>query len=105
MTNQELEAAILCIIEKVYCARYTGKIKVEELFDCNNNIVGYKLVLGMNNVERPITMFMHGTQKDFLKYIEKEFRSRHLHYTSYYSGYQVPVVDCDLDTSCDCKKE
>lgn len=105
MTNQELEAAILCIIEKAYCAKYTGKLKIEELFDCNNNVSGYKLVLALNNVERPITMFMSGTQQDFLKYVEKELRSRHLHYTSYYTGYQVPVVDCDLDTSCSCNEK
>lgn len=105
MTHQELEAAILCIIEEAYCARYVGLLKVEDLLDCNNNRVGYKLKLSLNNYERPLTMFWQGDEKSFLKYVERELRSRHLHYTSYYTGYQVPVVDCEIDTSCDCKKE
>lgn len=104
MTHQELEAAILCIIEKAYCAKYVGKIKVEDLINCNNDVVGYKLTLGLNNVERPLTIQMEGTQNQFLKYIEKELRSRHLHYTSFYTGYQVIPEECERDTSCDCKK-
>lgn len=105
MTHQELEAAVLCIIEKAYCAKYVGKLKIDNILDCNDNVIGYRMVMGLNNYERPLTFFMHGSQKDFLKYIEKEFRSRHLHYTKYYTGYQVPVVDCETDTSCSCNEK
>ena len=49
MTHQEIEAAVLDTIEKAYCAKYVGKIKVENLVDCNKNIIGYKLTLGLNS--------------------------------------------------------
>lgn len=104
MTHQELEAAVLEIIEKAYCAKYVGKIKIEDILDCNKNTVGYKLILGLNNDERPLTIQMEGNTDQFLKYVEKDLRKRHLHYTSFYTGYQVIPEECDLDTSCDCKK-
>ena len=104
MTHQEIEAAVLDTIEKAYCAKYVGKIKVENLVDCNKNIIGYKLTLGLNNIERPLTIQMEGNVDQFLKYIEKELRSRHLHYTSFYTGYQIVPEECNMDTSCDCKK-
>ena len=85
MTNQELEAAVLSIIEKAYESKYIGKIK-------------------LNNNERPLTIQIEGTPEQFLKYVEKELRSRHLHYTAFYKGYQVPIDDGCIDTSCSCKK-
>lgn len=104
MTTQELEAAVLCIIEKAYEAKYIGKIKIKDILDCSGKNVGYKLILGLNNDERPLTMQIEGTPEQFLKYIEKELRNRHLHYTAFYKGYQVPIVDDCIDTSCSCKK-
>ena len=49
MINQELEAAVLSIIEKAYEAKYIGKIKIKDILDCSGKIVGYKLILGLNN--------------------------------------------------------
>lgn len=93
MTLQEIEAAVLDIIKKVYEAKYIGKLKIEEIKDCNGKSIGYKLTLGLNNVERPITIQMEGNINKFLSYIEKELRARHLHYTSFYTGYKVPIED------------
>ena len=104
MTNQELEAAVLSIIEKAYEAKYIGKIKIKNILDCSGKIVGYKLILGLNNNERPLTIQIEGTPEQFLKYVEKELRSRHLHYTTFYKGYQVPIDDGCIDTLCSCKK-
>ena len=104
MTNQELEAAVLSIIEKAYEAKYIGKIKIKDILDCSGKIVGYKLILGLNNNERPLTIQIEGTSEQFLKYVEKELRSRHLHYTAFYKGYQVTIDDGCIDTSCSCKK-
>ena len=56
MTNQELEAAVLSIIEKAYEAKYIGKIKIKDILDCSGKIVGYKLILGLNNNERHLTI-------------------------------------------------
>lgn len=55
----------------------------------NEEIVGYHLELGMNNVDKPITINVEGTVKEFLKRIREELRLRHLHYTTYSLGYKV----------------
>ena len=105
MTRQEIEAAVLNIIERAYEAKYIGKLKIEYIEDCNKKVIGFKLILSLNNVERPITIQMEGSIQNFLKYIEKEFRSRHLHYTSFYTGYKVPIEDnCNSNTLCKCEK-
>lgn len=106
MTHQELELAVLLIIEKAYCAKYVGELKIQDLLDCNDKPVGYKLQLGLNSPERPLTIQMQGTAKQFLKFVEKELRTRHLHTTSYYMGYKLPPKeDCDKNTSCCNEKE
>lgn len=107
MTQQELEQAVLNIIETAYCAKYVGKMEIKNLLDCNNNQVGYCLVLGLHTPERPLTIQMQGTAQQFLKYVEKELRSRHLHYTKFYTGYKLPPKDdCkNNNTSCCNEKE
>jgi hypothetical protein len=88
MTMADLEQAILDIIKEVYCARYTAKLKVKELKD-GDEVIGYHLELGMNNVDKPITINKEGTVEDFLKCIKDELRLRHLHYTTYSLGYKA----------------
>lgn len=88
MTMADLEQAILDIIKEVYCARYTAKLKVKELKD-GDEVIGYHLELGMNNVDKPITINKEGTVEDFLKCIKDELRLRHLNYTTYSLGYKA----------------
>ena len=97
MTHQELEAAVLCIIEEVYKSKYLGQLKIDDLLDCNGKVTGYKLVLGLNNYERPLTIFLQGNQEDFLKNVRKELKNRRLHHTAYFTGYQVPVVEYEKE--------
>lgn len=78
---------ILQLIEKLYCKKYTGKIKVEKIKD------GYTLVLGLNQEERPIRISGQMGEKDFLKYVENELRLRHLETTEYYYGYKIDIDD------------
>ena len=88
MTMEELEQVILDLIKEVYCVKYIAKLKVKELKG-ENKVIGYHLELGMNNVDKPITINKEGTIEDFLKCIREELRLRHLHYTTYSLGYKA----------------
>lgn len=54
MTLQGLEVAIKDLFREVYCKEYVGKLKLEELLTTEGTHRGYKLTLGMNNVDKPI---------------------------------------------------
>jgi len=50
----------------------------------------------LNNWERPVIIAgQFESDKDFIAYVEKEFRLRKLYLTTYFSGYEVnkPVVE------------
>lgn len=81
MTTNDLEQAILAIIKKVYCKEYTGRLKVTEIPG------GYRLDLGMNNDERPISIAAESS--DFLNFVEKELRDRSLDMTEYFTAIQL----------------
>ena len=95
----ETEQVILESIRKIYCKDYTGTLDVYEL-----EPVGYKVRLGIQNDERPITIMAELPLKKFIKFFEEELRQRHLHDVHYYTGYRVPPDDQCFDTSCACKK-
>jgi hypothetical protein len=63
MTTDDLELAILELIERIYCAKYTGYIEVKELRDPYEQdvLMGYKLILGLNVKEKPLTLAADGT--------------------------------------------
>lgn len=88
MTMEDLEQAVLDIVRKAYCREYVGKLKVSELKD-GNNVVGYHLTLGLNNIDKPVTINIEGSTEVFLKGIEQELRKRHLHYSTYSFGYKT----------------
>jgi hypothetical protein len=88
MTTADLEQAILDLIRETYCEQYIAKLKVSELKD-GTEVVGYHLMLGMNNIDKPITINKEGTVEDFLKCIREELRARHLNSTTYSLGYKV----------------
>jgi len=67
-----IEEAILNIIEKRYKRKYVGGIKVTKLLP-----TGYKLVLDLGNPDiRPIMIAANLEAEDFLKYVEQELISR-----------------------------
>lgn len=94
----ETEQAILESIRKVYCVEYTGTLDVEEL-----KPIGYKVRLGIQNSERPITIMAELPFDKFLKFFIQELRDRHLNDVHYYTGYKVPPDDQCFDTKCSCK--
>lgn len=96
----EIEQVILESIRNVYCVDYTGTLDVEEL-----KPVGYKVRLGIQNDERPITIMAELPLNKFLKFFVQELRDRHLNDVHYYTGYRVPPDDQCFDTSCACKNE
>ena len=96
----ETEQVILESIRNVYCVDYTGTLDVEEL-----KPIGYKVRLGIQNDERPITIMAELPLNKFLKFFVQELRDRHLNDVHYYTGYRVPPDDQCFDTSCACKNE
>lgn len=80
----ELDQAIREIIFKVYDKCYIGKLKVKPL--CGT--VGYDLLLALDCEEKPIHIAAELEWNAFCKFIEEELRKRHLHTTSYYTGYK-----------------
>ena len=96
----EIEQAILESMRKVYCVDYKGTLDVEEL-----KPIGYKVRLGIQNDERPLTIMAELPLDKFLKFFIQELRDRHLNDVHYYTGYRVPPNDQCFDTSCACKNE
>ena len=106
MIIQDIEIAIREIIRRIYCSEYCGRLKVKiiekccqtnccEDEECEN--YRFELLIYLNKDERPLSLAFDGNLEDFLKYIAKELRSRRLHYTEYYYGYQVIKENCDVD--------
>lgn len=113
---EDLEVAILELIERIYCAKYCGYIKVREIKDCfstgccstetQSQIIGYELILGLNVKDKPLIIAMSGTQEQFLRFIAKELRSRKLNQTKYFNGYMVDPDSqaCETKTKNECCK-
>lgn len=81
-----LEEKILDIIEKRYCRKYTGGIKVTQLTSG-----GYKLVLDLGNPDKRIIQISADipSEEDFLKFIEQELISRQLEKVKFFRGVKV----------------
>ena len=89
MTVEELEVAVLQMISIIYEHRYNKNIKVTLLKDYNDIIYGYGLRLAINQIERPITIFVEGSEDHFLEKVAKELHERNLVDTKFYTGYKV----------------
>lgn len=83
MTEQQ----ILDLFEKVYCKKYIGKLKIEELEH------GFRVTLGMGCPERPIVISADLPEKDFLSFFEQELHERHLNTSNYFVGERVYPYD------------
>ena len=83
MTEQELEVAILDIVQDLYHKKYVGKLKVI------GHPFGYQLKMWLNKPEAPITFITDSTDPEtFLCHIKDELQKRHLELVEYYTGYK-----------------
>ncbi len=86
-----LELAILDLIEKYYKCKYVGGLSVTKL---GTGPEGYKLVLDLGNPDiRPIMIAADLNAEDFLKFIEKELISRQLIKAQFFTGYKYEPED------------
>lgn len=88
MTLVELEQVILEYMRKIYDKEYIGKIKVENIYGDFREPIGYKVILGLNNEEKPLVIAKEGSEKDLLKTIYEELRFRNLVEVEYFEGKQ-----------------
>ena len=96
MTTQELEAAILEGVQASYKKKYVGKLKVVPIAN------GYQMKMWLNHPEAPLVIAAELSDSEFLSFIMKELKSRHLELTEYFTGYKIedPHNNCDNTTSC-----
>ena len=79
-----MEEAILNIIEKRYKRKYTGGIKVTKL---GTGWAGYKVVLDLGNPDKRLIQISADLEaEDFLKFVEQELISRQLHKVIFFKG-------------------
>lgn len=96
MTTQELEAAILEGVQASYKKKYVGRLKVVPITN------GYQMKMWLNHPEAPLVIAAELSDSEFLSFIMKELKSRHLELTEYFTGYKIedPHNNCDNTTSC-----
>ena len=93
MTTQDIEQAIRDLIKSLYCVEYQGILKVYETtykFPGEEpEHVGYRVDIGLNKDEKPLSIAYSGTANDFIKFIEKELKERNLVRTKYFTAIQL----------------
>ena len=96
MTTQELEAAILEGVQASYKKKYIGRLKVVPIAN------GYQMKMWLNHPEAPLVIAAELSDSEFLSFIMKELKSRHLELTEYFTGYKIEDThtNCDNTTSC-----
>ena len=86
-----MEEAILKIIEKRYKCIYNGGLKVTKL---GKGWAGYKVVLDLGNPDKPLIQISADLEaEDFLKYVEQELISRQLHKVKFFKGVKIYPED------------
>ena len=87
----EMEKAILDIIQKKYKCIYTGHIKVTKL---GKGETGYKAIIDLDNPDKPmIQLSADLNAEDFLKFVEQELVSRQLQRVKYFKGIKIYPED------------
>ena len=104
MTTQDIEQAIRDLIKSLYCKEYQGVLKVYETtykFPGEEpEHVGYRMDLGLNKDEKPLSIACESSDEDFIKLIEKELKKRSLVRTKYFTAIQL----YDYEDGCKQKK-
>lgn len=86
-----MEEAILKIIEKRYKCKYIGGLKVTKL---GKGWAGYKVVFYFDNPDKPLIQISADLEaEDFLKYVEQELISRQLHKVKFFKGVKIYPED------------
>ena len=86
-----MEKAILDIIEKKYKCKYTGNIKVTKL---GKGWAGYKAVIDLDNPDKPMIQLSADLEaEDFLKFVEQELVSRQLQRVKFFRGVKIYPED------------
>jgi len=83
-----LEDTIRQMLLDIYCKEYIKNLKVVNLLD-GDNIIGYCLILDLNNHEKPLILNKQGTEEEFLGFIKEELHYRQLQKTIYSTSYKV----------------
>lgn len=99
MTTQDIELAILEVVQDIYHKKYVGRLEVRRLKN------GYQLLMWFNKPEAPITISAEYSASDFIKFIKKELRERHFELVKYFTGYKYEPEDkCNqnISKSCSC---
>ena len=92
----DMEKAVLDMIERRYKKKYTGGIEVKQLMSG-----GYKLVLDLGNPDkRVIQIAADLNAEDFLKYIEQELIERQLQRVQFFKGIKKYPEDEERGTCC-----
>ena len=87
----DMEQAILNMIETKYKCKYTGHIKVTKL---GKGWAGYKVVLDFDNLDKPVIQISADLEaEDFLKFVEQELVSRQLHRVKFFRGVKIYPED------------
>lgn len=93
MTTQDIEQVIRDLIKNLYCAEYRGVLKVYETtykFPGEEpEHVGYRMDLGLNKDEKPLSIACDGTAEEFIEFIKKELGERSLIRTKYFTAIQL----------------
>ena len=94
-----MEKAILDIIERRYKKKYVGGIKVTKI---GTGWAGYKLVLDLGIPgKRDITITADLEAEDFLKFVEQELISRQLIKVQWFKGIKIYPEDEERGTCCE----
>lgn len=99
MTIQNIELAIRDLIRTLYCVEYIGSLKVNETVSTFPGElpehIGYRVDIGLNKDEKPLSIAGDGTSDDFLKLVERELKERSLTRTKYFTAIQLYNNECN----------
>lgn len=86
------------MIEEIYKKKYIGKLFIKRL-----EPMGLTVILGMNNVEKPITISAQLNDVDFLKFFRKELHDRGLNTVLFFKGVKSYPDNCNNTRTRSCK--
>ena len=84
----------------ITCTKYIGDLELDIIDDCNDKLYTLRICLNSPDVA-PIVLGFQGTDDQFMKYLEKEFRKRRLQEIQYTKStlingdnvWHIPVIE------------
>lgn len=93
MTTHDIEQVIRDMFKTLYCKEYQGVLKVHETtykFPGEEpQHIGYRMDLGLNKDEKPLSIACDGSAEEFIQFVEEELKSRSLDRTKYFTAIQL----------------